>query len=143
MPACNRHFNAVKSYPGLILFSEDFSSQPNQHFEAAKAYFDQGINLGEIIVLLEQSINESPLHIDSWQYLGAALQAKQSWNEAAAVYLQWVAMQPDSIEAIAKLSESLHQGGFIQESERFRAYLQFYAHSNRFAENYMNLIGNK
>ncbi|WP_422491339.1 hypothetical protein [Endozoicomonas sp. ALE010] len=136
-------YSAALSLPGHILFSNTFSDQPAQAFIDAKVLFEQGRELDTIISLLKESINSSPRHQESWQYLGAALIARQNWPEAAAVYLQWIALEPSNLEAISRYTESLHRMGLKQEASRFVSYLQLYAAINKFAYNTIQIIENK
>ncbi|KEQ16401.1 tetratricopeptide repeat protein [Endozoicomonas numazuensis] len=131
--------SAVKAFPGQIRFDSSYDNQPGVAYQQAVSYFEQGIKLEEIVQLLEQSLNQAPGHVASWQYLGAALQAREDWNYASVAYLQWLSMEPSSVEAAAKLAESLFKGGFQNEARRFAPYLKLFSETNPFARKFIEL----
>lgn len=136
-------YTAVLSFPGHIVFSRTFSDQPNQAFADGKSLFEQGRELDTIIALLQDSANQSPGYDEVWQYLGAALMAKRNWSEAAVAYLQWMTLDPGSLEAISRYAEALHRMGLTEAAGRFAPYLRFHVATNKFANNTIQLIEKK
>lgn len=109
---------------GHLNIDQDLPIHSTRKFKKAKKLFNKGVNLDDIITLLVQSAAQAPRHLETWDYLGAALKANGYKEEALAVYLQGFQLDPSNIETIASLTELYQLLGYKTVAKNYLQYIK-------------------
>jgi tetratricopeptide (TPR) repeat protein len=109
---------------GHLNIDQNLPINSTRKFRKAKQLFNKGVNLDDIITLLVQSTAQAPRHLETWNYLGAALKAKGYKEAALAVNLQGFQLDPSNIETIASLTELYQILGYKTATKNYLQYLK-------------------
>ena len=108
---------------GHLEFDNSLSSETNKYFKEAEDLFSKGKNIEKIIKLLVKSLSKSPRHSKSWNYLGAALTAKNQFKEALIVHIQAYQIGNSDIEVMANMADSYHKLHFNLLAKKYAEHL--------------------
>lgn len=130
-------FNAL----GHLRMDKSLNKRKNKFFDDAVLLFNQGGEKNKIRHLLVKSINESPRHADSWNYLGAIMTAENLLYEAVVFHTQAYLLDSENLETMANLADCYLRLGKKELAMNYANYLVIM--NGRKKSNFVNKVINK
>jgi len=114
----------VLNQQGFLVLDAGYSNKSNTFFEQAIDLFKQGRNIDKVLILLQQSVEESPRHAESWVYLGSVWKYKKDYINALAAFQQASLLNHGDIENQANIAEIYLELNQIGLAKAYLYYLQ-------------------
>ena len=108
---------------GHLMMDDNLSEHETDEFKQAQKLFHKGKDPKKIITLLSDSIQKSPRHIASWDYLAAVLWSQKMKLEALIVYTQMYQLDSNNLENMAHLSEGYSVIGLQNMADKYIAHI--------------------
>jgi len=119
----NAVLRMVLATSGHLMMDDKLPEYETNEFKQAEGLFKKGIELEKIITLLLDSIKKIPKHIASWDYLSAALWAKDMKLEALVAYTQLYQLDNNNLETMRNLAKSYSAAGLQNMSNKYTAHV--------------------
>lgn len=131
-------FNAL----GHLSMDKSLKKSTNSFFQSAVKYFNKGGDKNKIRQLLVQSINESPRHSESWNYLGAIMTAENLPYESVVLHTQAYLLDNENLETMANLADCYLRLGKKNLALDYATYLDILndGEKNKFINKVVNKI---
>lgn len=113
----------VKKTFGHMYIDDKLSNKSNEYFQKADSLFKNGQNPEKILNYLVSSINISPNHFNSWDYLGAILKNQAKYKEALIIFNQAYQLNHNN-EVLANISDCYYELGFTVLAKNNIFYLE-------------------
>jgi tetratricopeptide (TPR) repeat protein len=94
---------------GHLDIDPTLGGEANPYFEEAKTLFMKGQDVDRIMHLLAQSLEVSPRHTDSWNYLGAVLTAQKKFEDALVLHTQAYQIDKGDLETAANIADCYYR----------------------------------
>lgn len=109
---------------GHLVISERLSDEVTDEFKEAQVLFHKGRDPEKIKQLLIQSLQLSPRHLKSWEYLAAILSAQKMDLEALLIYTQLYQMDNSNLEIMANLADSYSRSGLKSIAKSYISHVE-------------------